>query len=40
VMSRIDIMDFPGDPVAKTALLTQGAWIRFLVRELNPACPN
>ena len=32
--------DFPGDPVAKTVLPVDGAWVRFLVRELDPTCCN
>ena len=29
--------DFPGGPVGKTVLPVQGAWVRFLVGELDPA---
>ena len=32
--------DFPGGPVAKTALPMQGTWVRSLVRELDPTCHN
>ena len=35
-----DAGDFPGDPVAKTALLLQGAQVWSLVRELDPTCHN
>ena len=28
--------DFPGGPVAKTALPMQGAWVQSLARELDP----
>ena len=30
----------PGGPVAETLLPVQGAWVRFLVRELNLTCHN
>ena len=33
--------DFPGGPVAETLqLLMLGAWVQFLVRELDPRCCN
>ena len=32
--------DFPGGPVAKTMLPMQGAWVRSLVRGLDPTCCN
>ena len=32
------LRDFPGGPVAKTALSMQGFQVRSLVRELNPTC--
>ena len=32
--------DFAGGPVAKTALPMQRTLVRFLVRKLEPACPN
>ena len=32
--------DFPGGPVAKTARSMQRAWVRSLVRELEPSCCN
>ena len=32
--------DFPGDPVVKSALLMQGAWVQFLVEELRSHMPH
>ena len=32
--------DFPGGPVAKTALPMQGAWVRSLIRELDSTGHN
>ena len=32
--------DFPGGPVAKTALPMQAAWVRSLGKELDPTCRN
>ena len=32
--------DFPGGPVAKTALPVQGAQVLFLVRALDSTCHN
>ena len=29
---------FPGGSVADSALLMQGAWVQFPVRELDPEC--
>ena len=35
------LWDFPGGPVAKTPPLPmQGAWVRSLLRELDPTCCN
>ena len=33
-------LDFPGGPVAKTPSSLQGAWVRSLVRELDPTWHN
>ena len=32
--------DFPGDPVVKSVLLMQGAWVQFLVEELRSHMPH
>ena len=37
---RIPVRDFPGGPVAKTALPMPRAWVQSLVRELDPMCCN
>ena len=35
--TKRQVRDFPGSPVAKTRKIPmQGAWVRFLVRELDP----
>ena len=40
-LSTIHSGDFPGGPVAETLqLLMLGAWVQFLVRELDPRCCN
>ena len=36
--SRLLDGDFPGGPVVKTLLPTQGPWVRSLVRGLDPTC--
>ena len=38
--TEILMEDFPGGPVAKTVLPVQGAWVKSLVRELDPTCRN
>jgi len=38
-LSKPPLWDFPGSPVAKTALPTQGAWVQRLVRD-DPTCRN
>ena len=37
---EVDVDDFLGGPVAKTAPPMQGTWVQSLVRELDPTCNN
>ena len=39
-MKRIEDRDFPRGPVVDSTLPVQRAWVRSLVRELDPACSN
>ena len=40
VSEKLTWMDFPAGPVATTVLPMQGAWVRSLVRELDPTRCN
>ena len=40
IAKTLCIEDFPGGPVADSALPVQGAWVQSLVRELDPAYHN